>query len=201
MEPKEAGNLLSRMACVKWFSQRSTKCASSGTLKVMELYVLRHAIALSAAEAGVYQDAERPLSDEGREKMKRIAAAMGRVGVEVDMVLSSPYLRARDTAIIAHDAMPKETCLEFTNALASGQDGKHILTELKERFRKTKRIMVVGHEPDLSQLIGRITSLGRLRLEMKKAGLAKIEITELQPELKGTLEWVIPPKVLLAIEG
>jgi phosphohistidine phosphatase len=166
----------------------------------MELYVLRHGIALSAAEAGVYQDAERPLSDEGRDKMKRIAAAMARIGAEVDMVLSSPYLRARETATIAHDAMPKVTCLEFTNALASGQDGKHILTELKERFRKTQRIMVVGHEPDLSQLIGRITSLGRLRLEMKKAGLAKIEITELQPELKGALEWLIPPKVLLAIE-
>src|SRR4051812_15699261 len=96
----------------------------------MELYVLRHAIALSAAEAGVSQDAERPLSDEGREKMKIIAAAMKPLGVEVDLVLSSPFVRARETAILAHDRMGKESCLEFTPALASGQDGKHILAEL-----------------------------------------------------------------------
>jgi phosphohistidine phosphatase len=200
LEPKEAGNLLPAPLIVKWFYPRFDKGVRILHRFAMELYVLRHAIASSAAEAGVYQDAERPLSDEGRDKMKRIAAAIVKVGVEVDLVLSSPYLRARDTAILAHDAMPKETCLEFTNALASGQDGKHILMELKERFRKAKRIMVVGHEPDLSQLIGRVTSLGRLRLEMKKAGLAKIDITELSPELKGTLEWLIPPKVLLSVE-
>jgi phosphohistidine phosphatase len=162
--------------------------------------VLRHAIALTAAEAGVSQDAERPLSDEGREKMKAIAGAMKRIGVEVDLVLSSPYLRAKETAILAHDRMGKASALEFTTALGSGQDAKFLLAELKQRFQKTKRIMVVGHEPDLSNLIGRITSLGRLRLEMKKAGLAKIEITELQPELKGNLEWLLPPRVLLQID-
>ena len=166
----------------------------------MELYVLRHAIALTAAEAGVSQDAERPLSDEGREKMKAIAGAMKKIAVEVDLVLSSPFVRARETAILAHDRMSKESCLEFSTALASGQDSKHILEELKQRFQKTQRITIVGHEPDLSILIGRITSLGRLRLEMKKAALAKIEITELRPEIKGDLEWLLPPKVMLQIQ-
>jgi len=165
----------------------------------MELYVLRHAIALSAAEAGVSQDAERPLSEEGVDKMKKIAAAMSRIGVEVDLVLSSPYVRAKDTAILAHERMGKQSRLEFSDALASGQDAKHILAELKQRFQKTRSIMIVGHEPDLSSLIGRITSLGRLRLEMKKAGLAKIEITELAPELKGNLEWLLTPRVMLQI--
>jgi len=165
----------------------------------MELYVLRHAIALSADEAGVSQDSERPLSEEGIDKMKKIALAMKRIGVEVDLVLSSPYLRAKDTATLAHERMGKESRLEFTNALASGQDAKHILAELKQRFQKTRSIMIVGHEPDLSLLIGRITSLGRLRLEMKKAGLAKIEITELAPELKGNLEWLLTPRVMLQI--
>lgn len=166
----------------------------------MELYVLRHAIALTASEAGVNSDAERPLSDEGREKIERIAGAMGKLGVEVDLVLSSPYVRAKDTAIIAHEKMGKETRLEYTVALASGQDPHHIVTELKDRFRKTERIMIVGHEPDLSQLIGRITSLGRLRVEMKKAGLAKITITDLNPELKGTLEFLLTPKVMLNVK-
>jgi phosphohistidine phosphatase len=166
----------------------------------MELYVLRHAIALSAGEAGVSQDAERPLSAEGKEKMKRIASAMKDIGVEVDLVLSSPYVRARDTALMAHDGLGLKGCLEFSNALASGQDTKVVLTELKERFKKKQRIMVVGHEPDLSLLIGKLTSLGKLRVEMKKAGLAKIEITETHPELRGTLEFLLTPKVMLRVK-
>jgi phosphohistidine phosphatase len=166
----------------------------------MELYVLRHAIALSAAEAGVSQDSERPLSQEGRDKMKQIARAMKTIGMDLDLILSSPYIRARDTAKIAHDEMQQDPDLEFTDALGSGQDPKHIVAELKKRFPKSERIMVVGHEPDLSNLIGKICSLGRVRLEMKKAGLAKITITDLQPELKGTLEWLLPPKVTLNVQ-
>lgn len=162
--------------------------------------MLRHAIALSAGEAGVSQDAERPLSSEGKEKMKRIAAAMNDIGVEVDLVLSSPYVRARDTALMAHDGLGLKGCLEFSNALASGQDTKVVMTELKERFKKKQRIMVVGHEPDLSLLIGKLTSLGKLRVEMKKAGLAKIEITETHPELRGTLEFLLTPKVMLRVK-
>lgn len=166
----------------------------------MELYVLRHAIALTAAEAGVNHDAERPLSKEGREKMKRIAEAMKAFGVEVDLILSSPYLRARDTALIAHDGLGLKGCLEFSTALASGQETKMVLAELKERFSKHERIMVVGHEPDLSYLISRLTSQGRLQVEMKKAGLAKIEITGVHPELKGALDFLLTPKVMLQLK-
>jgi phosphohistidine phosphatase len=166
----------------------------------MELYVLRHAIALSCAEAGVSQDAERPLSAEGKEKMKRIAAAMKRLGIEMDLILSSPFVRARDTALMAHDGIGLSNCLEFSDALASGQDTRMVLTELRERFQKKERIMVVGHEPDLSLLIGKVTSMGRLQVEMKKAGLAKIDITQTNPEIRGTLEFLLTPKVMLNIK-
>ena len=166
----------------------------------MELYVLRHAIALTCSEAGVSHDSERPLSTEGRDKMKRIASAMKTIGIEVDLVLSSPYVRARDTALLAHEGMGLKNSLEFTDALASGQDTKLVLAELKERFKKSERIMVVGHEPDLSLLIGKVTSLGRLHVEMKKAGLAKIEIHQTHPEIKGTLEYLLTPKVMLHVK-
>ena len=59
--------------------------------------------------------------------------------------------------------------------------------------------MVVGHEPDLSRLIARVSGIGQFRIEMKKAGLAKIEITQIHPELKGTLEFLLTPKVMLQI--
>lgn len=166
----------------------------------MELYVLRHAIALSAAEAHVSRDSDRPLSSEGKEKMKRIAEAMRKFGVEVDLVLSSPYVRARDTALMAHDGLGLKDRLEFTASLASGEETSGVLVELKERFRKFERIMVVGHEPDLSMLISRVTSSGRLSVEMKKAGLAKIEIIGREPELRGKLEFLLTPKVMLHVK-
>jgi phosphohistidine phosphatase len=171
-----------------------------GMIRAMELYILRHAIALSCSEAGVQQDSERPLSAEGKEKMKKIASAMWLVGVEVDLVLSSPYVRARETALMAHEGLGLKDRLEFSDALASGAETKGVLEELKRQFKKHERIMVVGHEPDLSALIGKVTSLGRLRVEMKKAGLAKIEITETNPELKGTLEFLLTPKVMLHVK-
>src|SRR5437016_2669513 len=108
----------------------------------MELYVLRHAIAFTAAEAGVKQDAERPLSPDGREKMERIAAAMKKIDVEVDLILSSPFVRAKQTAAIAHDAVARGSCLEFTTALSAGQDANVILGELKQRFRSAQSIMI-----------------------------------------------------------
>jgi phosphohistidine phosphatase len=166
----------------------------------MELFVLRHGIALTAGEAGVRDDSERPLSAEGREKMARIAAGMKRVGVEVDLVLSSPFLRAKETAVIAHDAVARGSCLEFTTALASGADGQLILAELKKRYRNARSIMVVGHEPDLSSLIAQITGLGRGQVEMKKGGLAKIAIAGYTRELAGSLEWLVPPKIFLHIK-
>jgi len=166
----------------------------------MELYVLRHAIALTAAEAGVRDDSERPLSTEGREKMNRIAAAMKHVGIEVDLILSSPFVRAKETATIAHDAVARGSCLEFTTALASGADGKLIIAELKQRFRTAELIMIVGHEPDLSSLIAQITGLGRGQVEMKKGGLAKISIHAHSRELDGALEWLVPPKIFLHIK-
>ena len=166
----------------------------------MELYVLRHAIALTCAEAGVREDSERPLSSEGKEKMKRIAEGFGRIGMEVDLVLSSPYVRARDTALIAHEGLGLKGRLEFAEALASGRPTKDVLEELRGRFRKWARIMVVGHEPDLSMLISRVTSGGRLHVEMKKAGLAKIAIHETAPEMRGTLEYLVTPKVMLHVK-
>lgn len=159
--------------------------------------MLRHAIALSIGEAGVTQDSERPLSSEGRDKMKRIAEAMKAFGVEVDVILSSPFVRAHDTALIAHEGLGLKRRLEFTAALASGADPKLILAELKQRFAIVERIMIVGHEPDLSELISRITAQGKLSVEMKKAGLARIQIRSTHPQISGTLDFLLPPKVML----
>lgn len=165
----------------------------------MELYVLRHAIAETATEAGVSQDAERPLSKEGREKMKRIAQSLRGLDFDLDLILSSPFVRARETALIAHDALGLKGCLQFTPALAAGQPQKQILAELKDRFAKNNRIMIVGHEPDLSELISTITASGRLRVELKKAALAKISILDLDPAISGVLNYLLPPKVLLSM--
>lgn len=150
------------------------------------------------AEAGVKTDAERPLTDEGREKTRRCAEGFKALGVEVELILSSPLLRAKETATIAHDVLGTKSAIEFTPALAVTLDVEPTVKELMQRFKTKKRIMIVGHEPHHTALIARITGED-LRVELKKAGLAKIEISDATRDLRGCLRWLLTPKILQAL--
>lgn len=164
----------------------------------MELFIFRHGLSPSLEEAGVKSDAERPLSEEGREKTRKCAQGMKALGVEVDLILSSPFLRAKETALIAHDALGISRPVEFTPTLAVTLDVEPSVKELIQRFETAKRIMIVGHEPHHTSLIARLTG-EELRVELKKAGLAKIELSEVTRDLRGCLHWLLPPKVLMAV--
>lgn len=166
----------------------------------MELYIFRHGISPTLQEAGVKSDAERPLSAEGREKTRKCAEGMRALGVEVELILSSPFLRAKETAVIAHDALKVKSAVDYSPTLAVALDVEPAVKELIKRFKTHKSIMVVGHEPHLTSLIGRVCGDSRLRVELKKAGLAKIEISDASRELRGCLRWVLTPKILMALK-
>ncbi len=87
----------------------------------MNLYVIRHAIAVDEALSDYESDRERPLTDKGRKKMRQIAKALYNLGVELDLILSSPYVRACETAEILADVfkMKKEIVLS-DNLVPSG---------------------------------------------------------------------------------
>lgn len=155
----------------------------------MELYFLRHAIAADEAPDGS-GDAGRHLTKEGAAKMRVAARGLRRLGVQVDALLSSPLARAHETAqIVARELGPE---LHLSDALAPGCDIARLF-ELLAEHRGAERVMLVGHEPDFSALVGELT--GGSQMVLKKGGLARVDIEVLEPGA-GTLVWLLPPRAL-----
>jgi phosphohistidine phosphatase len=157
----------------------------------LKLYFLRH------GQAGNRQDwqgddSERPLTIEGKKRMQGEAAAIWRLELSLDVIISSPLVRAAQTAEIVAKARGSTARLVTDDRLAPGFGPKHLVAILAEH-RNVRGLMLVGHEPDFSQTISQVTGGGRLA--MKKGALACIEMTD-PASLKGTLVWLIPPKVL-----
>jgi phosphohistidine phosphatase len=159
----------------------------------MELYFLRHGIAAEVGPAGS-GDAGRPLTKEGIAKMRAVAHGLRQLGVRPDVLLSSPFVRAHETAeIVARELGLK---LHLAEELAPGCDLAQLFALLGQH-RAAVCVMVVGHEPDFSAMVGELT--GGSRLLMKKGGLARVDL-ELLEERAGTLAWLLPPRVLRAAE-
>jgi phosphohistidine phosphatase len=162
----------------------------------MELYVLRHGIAADPSMHG--RDADRPLTDEGRAKLGKIVHAFARLNVEVDQVLTSPYVRAKQTASIAADALGAP--LQEVPALAAGADPASIVAALRDVAGSSTSVMIVGHEPDLGRLVTFLVcgdDQGGVR--MKKAGLVKLTIGSLRAGRCALLEWSLWPRHLAAL--
>ncbi len=155
----------------------------------MELYFLRHGIAADVGPEGS-GDAGRPLTAEGIKKMKEEARGLRRLDVRPDVLLSSPLVRARQTAEIVRHALGLDSRL--VDALAPGCDVAQLRDVLGE-YRSAERIMIVGHEPDFSDLISALT--GGSRIMLKKGGLARVDL-ETVSDGAGTLVWLLPPLAL-----
>ena len=158
----------------------------------MQLYFLRHGLA-DWPNWDPARDHERPLTDEGMEKMKAEAKAIKRLGLELDAILSSPFVRAQQTAQPVAERLGLNVVEEA--ALAPGFDLKRLQAVLK-RHPDARAIMLVGHEPDFSRTIGQL--IGGGRVAMKKGGLARVDLEAPDPP-QGELVWLLAPKVL--IEG
>lgn len=157
----------------------------------LKLYFLRHGQAGNRHEWHG-DDSKRPLTVEGKKRMQREAAAIWRLELPLDVIVSSPLVRAVQTAEIVAKARGSAARLVTDGRLAPGFGPKHLAAIVAEH-RNIRGLMLVGHEPDFSQTISQVTGGGRLA--MKKGGLACIEVGD-PASLKGTLVWLIPPKVL-----
>jgi phosphohistidine phosphatase len=157
----------------------------------MELYFVRHAIAADQAPDGS-GDFGRPLTKEGAEKMRWAAKGLHSLGVETDLLLSSPLVRARETAAILGDVYKQKVTI--AEQLSPGCDLPR-LWDLLEQQGLPQRVMLVGHEPDFSVMIGGLTG-GRVDI---KKGSACLVRTQSIDEGAGMLIWLLPPKVLRAL--
>ncbi len=159
----------------------------------IELYLVRHAI---AAERGPKfpDDRQRPLTTEGAQKFKDAVRGLASLNVVVDMVLTSPLLRARETATILAAGLGRRP-IEEVEALAPGGRHAAIVEVLAHQAKKYPRLALVGHEPDLGELAMRLLgATGTVRF--KKGAVCAIDVDGATPGGPGTLRWLINPRVL-----
>jgi phosphohistidine phosphatase len=159
----------------------------------MKLYVVRHAEALSQEKADINSDADRPLTEYGHAQCRALAPALLAQGVTIEVILTSPYLRARQTAqgLVDHWLDPKPRIEECEELAPSGSSGK-----LARTLRKMKvaTAALVGHMPDLAEHLAWFVGSKKARLEMDKAGVAFIECDDLPDKGSGSLRWLVTPK-------
>jgi phosphohistidine phosphatase len=161
----------------------------------MNLYLLRHGIAVVRDDLDFKRDAERPLTPEGNRQLRQNAAAMRKMGLRFDLILSSPYLRAKQTAEIVAKSLKQQKKLAFSNELTPGGNPRVLIQHLNAAHPKPKAVLLVGHEPYLSRLIGLLTTgETNLGMDLKKGGLCKLETEELSHGRCATLAWLLTPK-------
>jgi phosphohistidine phosphatase len=159
----------------------------------LELVVVRHDVAEPRDPAAAAQaDAERPLTKEGRKRAAQAARALARLIEKADVVASSPLVRARDTAAPIADELGGLARVE-TPALAPGAKPA-AFAEWLRGLGKVERVVVVGHEPDLSALVTWLVSgLSTPWLELGKGGACLVELpTRIAPG-QGKLAWLLRP--------
>ena len=161
----------------------------------MNLYILRHGIAVEPGTPGYEKDADRPLTSEGERKLRQISKAMEALELSFDLILSSPYLRARQTAEIVAEALKARKRLELSDHLTPGGSTKKLVELLNRLQPPPDNVLLVGHEPYLSGLIsllvtGSVTSA----VIMKKGGLCKLSTESLKHGRCAALEWLLTPK-------
>jgi len=160
----------------------------------MNLYLLRHGVAVERGDLDLSGDEARPLTAKGRRQLRKVAAALRAMKIKPDLVLSSPLIRAQQTAEVVAKHLKLRGQTVFNYELRPGGSPEKLIRQLVARKPVPGEVLIVGHEPDLSELlsllVGGNTTGG---FSFKKAGLAKLEIERLRPNQCATLAWLLTP--------
>lgn len=156
----------------------------------MQLYILRHGIAEEQSSAK--EDSKRALTQEGVRRLREVLRLAEKADVFPAVVLSSPYLRATQTAEIAMDLLGSREPLVETAALVPHSDPESVWEEIRTH-QEEDQVMLVGHEPLLSQLVLYLLGCPGLRIDLKKAALVRIDIEGFAREPRGILKWMLVP--------
>jgi phosphohistidine phosphatase len=161
----------------------------------VNLFMLRHGIAVERGTPGYAKDSDRPLTPKGERKLWQISEAMEALKLSFDMILASPYLRARQTADVVAEALGARKRLEFDESLTPGGNSKDLIELIRDRRPPPESVLLVGHEPYLSQLVSMLISGGaQAAIELKKGGLCKLEVDLLRNGRCASLAWLLTPK-------
>jgi phosphohistidine phosphatase len=159
----------------------------------MQLYILRHGIAEDGKPGG--NDADRALTTEGKKKLREILQVAKKAGVSPTLIISSPYRRAIESAQVAVEVLGYKDKVLETNALIPTSDPKPVWEEIRVH-KSESQLMLVGHEPLLSMLIGYLLAAPSLSIDLKKGALVRIDFDSFGAQPHGVLKWMLVPKLV-----
>ncbi len=169
----------------------------SGSALTIELLILRHAIAFPRDAKRWPDDAKRTLTMEGVKRARRAAAGLKRMTKRPALVLTSPLVRARDTAAIYAQAAHWPDAVECM-ALSPGGSPEDVLEALRRQGAKAECVAVVGHQPHLGRLLA-LSLRGDARgeaFELKKSAIACVQFEGPPRTGQGVLKWLLTPRIL-----
>jgi phosphohistidine phosphatase len=162
-----------------------------------ELYLIRHGVAEDRGEAWP-DDAKRPLTEAGKARMRKTARGLARLGVAIEVILTSPLVRTRQTAELVASGLDSRPALVNVDSLAPNGSFPAVVSEL-EKYARRARIALVGHEPGIGELAARLIG-SRHAIEFKKGAICRIDVEELPPNGPGDLRWFASPRMLRSVK-
>ena len=160
----------------------------------MRLYILRHGIAEERGPGG--DDAKRALTKEGVDELRQVMRAARHAKVNPELIITSPYVRAVQTAKVAAQVLGHMQPLVESEALVPSSTPQQVWEEVRIH-KAAPELMIVGHDPLFSHIIGHLLGAPSAQVDMKKGALARIDFESFGVQPRGTLKWLIHPKLVV----
>ena len=162
-------------------------------MATLELYLIRHGVAAERGEE-YPDDSKRPLTTDGIARLRKEAKALDELGVQFDQILTSPLVRARQTADVFAETMKSKPPIAIIDALTPAGSPAAVMQDLGKYMRKAS-IALVGHEPNMGELAAFLIG-AKVPLPFKKGAICRIDFTVFPPKGKGALCWFVTPRML-----
>jgi phosphohistidine phosphatase len=159
----------------------------------VELYIMRHGIA-EDGKPGM-SDSSRQLTPDGRERTAAVLKLARKTGVKPDLILSSPYIRAAQTARLAREELGVQAAVIDFPALVPHGSPEIVWKELRD-YSAYASLLITGHEPLLGIFTAYALGTPELRIAFKKAAIIRVDLESLSPLPKGVLRWMMVPAMV-----
>lgn len=160
----------------------------------MQIYLLRHGIAEDGSPGQA--DAERALTAEGIKRLREILKRARTASVNPSVIVTSPYVRARQTAELAAEILGYEEALARSAALTPMASPGDTWAEVRA-LKGEPSVLLVGHEPHMSSFTGYLLGTPELRVDFKKGAMVRVDMFEMGVRPRGVLKWMMAPKLAL----
>ncbi len=159
----------------------------------MELYLLRHGIAEESSASG--RDPDRALTSEGKRKLREILKVAAQADLKPTLILTSPYKRAVETAVIAAKSLDYKTAILESSSFIPNAHPNELWEEVR-MHKSEARLLIVSHEPLLSSAAAFILNSNSLRVDFKKGAILRIDLEGFSAQPNGTLKWFLTPRLV-----